>query len=202
MILTDRGRQVREVVFDGSETIQIGKFPAHDYFKDGSLYLLDSPGHCVGHLCALVRTTTNPDTFVFLGGDAAHHCAEYRPSSYRPLPDSITPNPTTQHDRHIPFCPGTWFEELQTSRNRDPKGPLWQPAFGHNMPQVLETIEKMEQLDGDDKVFVILAHDATLRCPDVAFFPKAINDWKARGLGQQLRWDWIGDIITALKGGE
>lgn len=155
---------MREIDFQGTETVKIGAFPAFDYFKDGSLYLLDTPGHCVGHLCALVRTTTNPDTFVFLGGDAAHHCGEVRPSTYVPMPQSIASlTSTTPTDQHTagsssyngPVCPCSWFEDLQTSRNRDPAGPLWQPAFGHNMEEVLTTIEGMQEYGGDDKVFVI-----------------------------------------------
>lgn len=190
-----RGRAVREITFNEPNTLQIGHFPAYDYFKDGSLYLIDSPGHCVGHLCALVRTTTNPDTFVFLGGDAAHHCGEYRPSVFCPMPESITPSPVTAQDRRIPFCPGSWFANLQTPRNRDPKGPLFYPAFGYDMDQVLATIAKMQEYDAEDgDVLIILAHDAAFRSPQVPRFPQPLNDWKQRGLGRDLRWAWIGDI--------
>jgi glyoxylase-like metal-dependent hydrolase (beta-lactamase superfamily II) len=203
-----RGRTVREVHFQGAEIGRIGQFPAFDYFQDGSLYLLDTPGHCVAHLCALVRTTANPDTFVFLGGDAAHHCGEVRPSAYVPMPESITSlTPTTHLDQHPtstassngPICPCSWFEELQISRNRDPNGPLWQPAFGHNIKEVLTTIEGMQEYDGDDNVFVILAHDSSLRSPEVPFFPAQVNDWKQRGLGQKLKWVWTEEILAAIK---
>jgi len=86
------------------------------------------------------------------------------------------------------------------SRNRNPKGPLWQAAFGHDMEDVLKTIGKMQECDGDDNIFVILAHDAALRSLDVPLFPKEVNDWKARELGQKLKWAWIGDIMASLKG--
>lgn len=203
-----RGRTVREICFQGPEIGRIGKFPAFDYFQDGSLYLLDSPGHCVAHICALVRTTTNPDTFVFLGGDAAHHCGEVRPSAYLPMPESITSlTPTTHLEHHLtsattskgPICPGSWFEDLQISRNRDPSGPLWQPAFGYNIEEVLTTIESMQEYDGDENIFVILAHDSCLRSPDVPFFPEQVNDWKQRGLGQKLTWVWTKEILAAIK---
>ncbi len=48
---------------------QIEPFPAHDLYVDGSLYLLDTPGHWPGHMCALARTT--PDTFILLEGTSA-----------------------------------------------------------------------------------------------------------------------------------
>ncbi|KAL6252643.1 hypothetical protein RBB50_000362 [Rhinocladiella similis] len=191
-----KGREVREITFKEPEVVKIGHFPAYDYFKDGSMYLLDSPGHCVGHLCALVRTSTSPDTFVFMGGDAAHHCGEFRPSQYVPLPDTIT---LKRHHRPVPFCPGAWYDDLQTSRNRDPKGPLWQPSFGHNMEEVMTTIGHVQECDGDDNVFVILAHDPSLRAPSVPMFPNSINDWKSRGLGTELRWTWIGEILSTLE---
>ncbi|KAL5486194.1 hypothetical protein ACEPAI_7239 [Sanghuangporus weigelae] len=50
----------------------IGPFPrTFDYFGDGSLYLVDAPGHLAGHMNFLVRTS--PDGgWIYLAGDAAH----------------------------------------------------------------------------------------------------------------------------------
>jgi glyoxylase-like metal-dependent hydrolase (beta-lactamase superfamily II) len=50
----------------------IGPFPrALDFFADGSMYLVDAPGHLQGHLNLLVRTS--PDGgWLLLAGDAAH----------------------------------------------------------------------------------------------------------------------------------
>lgn len=175
--------------------MKLGQFPAYDYFQDGSLYILDGPGHCVGHLCALVRTSVDPDTFVFLGGDAAHHCAEFRPSSYLPLPDSIWPasaGESTSGTRSV--STPLRFEELQKSRGRDTHGPLFQPAFGHNMGQVLKTITKMQEFDGDSSILVIVAHDSAFRSPEIPKFPSTINSWKAEGLRELLRWKWIAEM--------
>jgi len=41
------------------------------FFGDGSLYLVDTPGHMQGHLGALART--GKDEYVFMGGDCCHH---------------------------------------------------------------------------------------------------------------------------------
>jgi glyoxylase-like metal-dependent hydrolase (beta-lactamase superfamily II) len=50
----------------------IGPFPhAHDFFGDGSVYLVDAPGHLAGHLNALVRTSSD-GSWLFLGADSAH----------------------------------------------------------------------------------------------------------------------------------
>lgn len=51
----------------------IGPFPhALDFFNDGSLYLVDAPGHLPGHLNALVRTSADGG-WIYLAGDSAHH---------------------------------------------------------------------------------------------------------------------------------
>ena len=98
------GRDVIEPDF--SDGFMIGKYQAHDYLGDGSLYVLNVPGHATGHVSALVRTT--PETFVFLGGDVCHHSGVIRPTPYVPLPDEI---PTeTVMDRMIQMpCPCSAF---------------------------------------------------------------------------------------------
>ena len=53
----------------------IGPFPrAHDFYGDGSLYIVDSPGHVEGHINVLARTS--PDGgWILLAADSAHHWA-------------------------------------------------------------------------------------------------------------------------------
>ncbi|KAL1610114.1 hypothetical protein SLS60_001779 [Paraconiothyrium brasiliense] len=46
-------------------------FPsAIDFFADGSLYIIDAPGHLHGHVNLLARTA--PGKWVYLGGDCCH----------------------------------------------------------------------------------------------------------------------------------
>lgn len=63
------GRAVVEVQFPDDAAV-IGGLQAHDYFGDGSFYLLNAPGHDIGHVNALARVTSNPDSFIFLGADS------------------------------------------------------------------------------------------------------------------------------------
>lgn len=50
----------------------VGPFPrALDYFGDGALYIVDSPGHLPGHLNILARTS-NDGAWIYLAGDSAH----------------------------------------------------------------------------------------------------------------------------------
>jgi glyoxylase-like metal-dependent hydrolase (beta-lactamase superfamily II) len=49
----------------------LGPFPAvHDYFKDGSLFIVDSAGHLPGHINLLVRLEA--EKWIYLAGDSCH----------------------------------------------------------------------------------------------------------------------------------
>ncbi|KAH9480448.1 Cytochrome P450 monooxygenase mpaDE [Psilocybe cubensis] len=58
---------------DFTECPTIGPFPrGHDFYGDGSLYIIDSPGHLPGHINVLARTS--PDgAWIYLAGDSTHH---------------------------------------------------------------------------------------------------------------------------------
>ena len=113
------------------------------------------------------------------------------------MPSSILPNPMTGAV-DVPFCPGSWFEDMNVQRGRKADGPLYQPKSAYDMDETLRTIGKMQECDGNEDVFVILAHDTSIQSSRVPLFPEHINDWKARGLGRDLKWAWIEDIMTAL----
>ncbi|KAJ7112809.1 Metallo-hydrolase/oxidoreductase [Mycena crocata] len=50
----------------------IGPFPhAVNYFGDGSAYIIDTPGHCAGHITVLARTSRD-GSWMYIGGDVAH----------------------------------------------------------------------------------------------------------------------------------
>ncbi|KAL4945771.1 hypothetical protein BDV06DRAFT_219015 [Aspergillus oleicola] len=187
-------RTLREISFTpGSQTLKIGLFPAYDYFGDGSFYLLDSPGHAIGHLCGLARTTVNPDTFVLLSGDIAHYAGVFRPSKQLPIPKEITPHPFYHTGFEGVFCPGAAWEELQSSRGRNKDESLFDPTFGHDVSIAIETIGKLQELDCDDDIFVIIAHDFAVR-DAVPHFPESLNIWKERGWGRQLRWAFLREL--------
>ncbi|KAI9372342.1 beta-lactamase-like protein [Aspergillus egyptiacus] len=188
-------RTLREITFSDPNTLQIGQFPALDYFGDGSFYLLDSPGHAIGHLCGLARTTTNPDTFILMGGDIAHFAGVFRPSTHLPIPDSIHPTPwgCGHRSAEATFCPGSAWEELQASRGRKATDPLFEPTFGHDIPLAMETVRKLQEIDCDEDVFVIIAHDFAVR-DGVEHFPEALNEWKAKGWGRRLRWAFLKEL--------
>lgn len=211
-IISRRGRNLIEIDFTGKDVFKIGRFPALDYFGDGSFYLLDAPGHAPGHICGLVRTTAsgdgNGDTFMFLGGDAIHHAGELRPSEHRPLPQQILPHPLApvgidapahRKQASIPFCPGDAIEHLQVSRNRVPadKTPFYDPALFIDFDEACETIKKMQEADWRDDIFIMFAHDeCSLGVVDM--FPKPANHWKEKGWAEKTRWRFLKDLGGAV----
>lgn len=194
------GRELREVRFTQGK--KVGRFDALDYFGDGSYYLLDAPGHAVGHLCALARVTSGPDSYILMGGDAAHHGGELRPSGYLPLPGSISPHPL--EPRAASPCPGAVFEHLLRRGGGD--GRTRRPFYGITRgggvhadgDETARTVEKIQEADAHDRVLVVLAHDQNL-LPVLDFFPKyasgfASKDWVGRG-----RWAFLKDFKEALE---
>ena len=193
-MIENSGRNLREISFDGPAVITIGQFKAYDYFGDHSFYLLDSPGHAIGHICGLARTTVSPPTFVLLGGDVCHHAGIFRPSSYLSVPQSITPHPFHDDSQsQIPFCPGSEFEELQRSRGKSTQEPVYKPTFGHDIPLAIHTIGKLQELDADENIFVIIAHDSSVR-DVVDTFPASLNSWKENGWGNASKWGFFRDL--------
>lgn len=185
-------RTLREVSFDGPKTLRIGKFPAYDYFGDGSFYLLDTPGHAVGHLCGLARTTKGPDTFVLLGGDVCHFSGILRPSKYLPVPKNISPHPC-HPSSDMPLCPGSAFDDLQKDRGREPTDTLFDLCFGGDLPLAKKTVGELQELDCRKDIFVIIAHDRAVR-DGVPHFPERLNGWKEKGWGERLRWSFLGEL--------
>ncbi|CAH0047343.1 unnamed protein product [Clonostachys solani] len=167
------GRELQEVDF--SDSIQIGEFRAFDYFNDGSFYLLDSPGHAVGHMSALARTT--PSTFILMGGDGCHHSGSLRPSKHFPLPDEVSPSPfSVPPHSHGTVCPGAILEAIHPLRTRtQPYYGLLTEAQGRDVPAAEATIHKMISFDANDNVFVVTAHDRSL-IDVIDFYPNSAND--------------------------
>ena len=189
-----KGRTVHEPSFDTDN--KIGAFHSHDFFGDGSFYLLDVPGHAIGHISGFARTT--PDTFVFMGGDVCHFGGSYRPTVYAPMPSTIPSS--TPLDRHLPTpCPCSLFagchpdpENLRTS----PFYHVWQEPGGwySDPPIAQKSVESLEEFDADENVFTCIAHDVGL-IPVVDWFPNGtINEWKKKGWKERSQWGFLNEL--------
>ncbi|KAL2817765.1 beta-lactamase-like protein [Aspergillus cavernicola] len=155
-------RRMIKVDFNGPKSLKIGRLNAHDYFGNGSFYVLDTSGHSVGHLSAVVRTSLNPDTFVILGADAIHDTGELRPSQYLPIPEEVNIGHLSNPDQDI-FCPDHAVQQFQISRSRKATEPLFNPTAGYNMVNVHSTIQMLQELDWNENFFLIYAHDDSIK---------------------------------------
>jgi hypothetical protein len=136
----------RKCIEISSTDLQIGPFPATDFYGDGSPYILDTPGHWPGHICTLARTTS--DTFVYLGGDMCHFPGHFRPSEDIPLPDTI-PSSALLHSTKYPMpCPCEFFSDHHPQLHNDAvptssvdprKPPFYQLSTAHHSTYYTKT---------------------------------------------------------------
>jgi len=199
------GRELKVIDFDNLPTIPVGRFRAVDYFNDGSFYLLDAPGHAIGHMCGLARVTSTQDgdgedTFIFMGADTAHHGGEFRPTEYLPIPKSISPTP---YAAKYPFvCPGHIFESIH------PKQKGVEPFYHindnvpHDKDQAHETCNMMQDFDAAENVLVIIAHDSSLKSDGlgIEWFPHGtLRDWKKNDCANKSRWGFLSSFTEAVE---
>ena len=202
------GRGTVELEFESNDpqVSTIGNFKSYDYFADGSFYLLSTPGHTVGHLSALARTTSNgtESTFIFLGGDIVHSCAVFRPTEKHPLPDQISPAPNSK-----PFtnsaCPGELFASMHRLRNEEDgeskskTTPLcFMAGPEEDLAESQRSADKLADFDGEDNILTVYAHDNSL-LEVLEFFPQKANDWKEKGWKRQGHWRFLAPLMTREK---
>ncbi|KAK7705630.1 hypothetical protein SLS64_007997 [Diaporthe eres] len=189
------GREIREIAFTPEK--KIGRFEAFDYFGDGSYYILNAPGHAIGHICALARVTSNPDSYIFMGGDASHQAGEFRPSKYLPLPDSIAPHPLDFHSATP--CPGALFEHLLRGGDRTKQFlDIAKDGISLDVDEAQRTVGKLQEADAHNNILVVIAHDKGL-LPYLDFFPKYANDFTSKNWDERGRWAFLRDYKEALE---
>lgn len=191
-----KGRNIREINFNNS--LLIANYPAVDYFDDGSLYILETPGHAIGHLSALVRTTE--DTFVFLGADICHFGGSFRPTRYVPMPPVMKPVDLCQskgnRDKEYP---ASIFTCLHPNPQEARISPFYKPCSHEDSWYVdpsaaWKSIDRLKAVDANDRVLVLIAHDpAAMRV--LPLFPSStLNDWHRAGWKRKLRWGFLNEL--------
>ncbi|VTT69224.1 unnamed protein product [Fusarium fujikuroi] len=136
------------------------------------------------------------DTFILMGGDVCHYAGIFRPSKFLPVPDTISPHPCHPHEDGV-LCPGEAFARLQKSRGREPTDTLFDLTFGLDLELASKTTKQLQELDCNENIFVVVAHDSTVR-DGVPHFPKSLNDWKERGFGKGLNTTPLFYLATNL----
>jgi glyoxylase-like metal-dependent hydrolase (beta-lactamase superfamily II) len=191
---TFKDRKVNELSFSH---LVVAGYRAVDYFGDGSLYVLDTPGHAVGHISALVRTTV--DTFVFLGGDICHFGGSFRPTQYAPMPAEIKPSTIIPHHRQVAPFACSLFTACHPDERNARTSPFYTPRCGEGSwyidpPTAVKSIESLTVVDANEKVLVLIAHDPGL-LHTLPFFPRGdINGWYNAGWKKGLRWAFLDEL--------
>lgn len=195
------GRHVREIDFFSPNLLKAGDFPAYDFFGDGSFYLLDTPGHCIGHIAGLARTTTNAgssvdaDTFIFMGGDLTHHGGEIRPSKYLALPDEL-PSLAVGTGQKLS---GAAFRQLNLQRGRRADQTIVDPVMVVDETLSDQTIQRAQVADADPNIWYVMAHDTAL-LEGIDLFPEKANGWRAKGWKEKTMWQFLVDFLPAVSG--
>ena len=183
----------------------LGRCKAIDFFGDGSFYLLDTPGHAVGHLSGLARTTASPDaTFMFLGGDCAHHGGEFRPTPYLPIPESLSPSPIPGTCSGV--CPGALFAHVHRlhpspSSSTEPFL-LASESAAHDIREARDSITKMGDFDAQENILTMIAHDNTMVDVVGTFPDMKANDWESKGWRKKGMWKFLTDLGEAVEANE
>ena len=157
-------------------------------------------------MCALSRTS--PNTFMFLGGDCAHHGSEWRPTEYLPLPRDIQPSPLPALCPNV--CPGSLFTSIHRFHDESAASPEDDTAamshpfctpvddVAYNGAEARESVEHMSEFDAHENILVMIAHDNTM-LDVVDVFPCLANDWKKKGWKEKGHWKFLGDFHEVVK---
>jgi hypothetical protein len=100
-----------------------------------------------------------------MGGDACHHCGEFRPTEYLPIPNELSPSPLSSPP-FTPgsFCPGSLLTAVHPLKSATQPfyKPREDPSLLQNYKETLTTIGKMTEFDANTNVLTIIAHDGSL----------------------------------------
>ncbi|EXJ72049.1 uncharacterized protein A1O5_04552 [Cladophialophora psammophila CBS 110553] len=204
-----KGRELREIDFKSS-SLRIGGYGVHDFFGDGSFYLLDTPGHCIGHMCGLARTTAgNDSTFLLLGGDICHFVGDIRPNPRYPIPDPVPADVLDRDSGYFPTpCPCSLFTDHHPaiSHGIQSGAPKQTPFYKVSTlgssayvdpPTAQESVDELINFEQSPAVMVCIAHDEAL----LKFLPTLnrdpgsdLNNWKSAGWKEKCRWDWLNEL--------
>ncbi|KAI1255018.1 hypothetical protein MGN70_003081 [Eutypa lata] len=194
------GKKLRELTFETD--IQIGGFRAFDFWGDGSFYLLDTPGHSIGHICGLART--NEADWIFFGGYICHFAGSFRPTQDVPMPDPL-PSDVQLHS-HLPRpCPASIFTCCHPAgEEAGKKEPYYTVAKYDNTiyvdPELADkSIALLANFDASPNVLVAIAHDpaiaAFLPCIDQPGNEQSdIGGWRAAGFKAKCHWDFLNEL--------
>jgi hypothetical protein len=189
----------------------------HSAEKSNDASSIDTPGHCIGHICGLARTTAEPySTFILMGGDIAHFAGDMRPHPKIPLPEFIAEGILDNDVLNFPVpCPCSIFTDRHPliacgMAEGDPQQtPFYNVATGPvssyiNPPLSQNSVDRLKAFDASQSVLVCLAHDGALLqyLPTFNHSPRdSLNAWKQFGWKEKCHWEWLNELPRQSKPG-
>ncbi|KAJ5983820.1 hypothetical protein N7481_005919 [Penicillium waksmanii] len=170
------GRELEELSFT-ENSLKIGRFNAIDYFGDGSFYFLDAPGHSIGHIAALARVKSAPDSFILMAGMGVSMVALLLSPDLSPY-DSALKAVCAKGDMRTPF--------YSAARN----------GVSYNVDDANTTVSYLQDADGRDDIFIVFSHDEAL-LDIVDFFPSTANEFMQKGWVDKSKWVFLRDFIKS-----
>ncbi|KZO97091.1 Metallo-hydrolase/oxidoreductase [Calocera viscosa TUFC12733] len=160
------GKTPRIIDFSGASIQPVGAFErGFDYFGDGSVWLIHTPGHTKDHMSALVRVTPSPEaTYVLVGGDTAHH-----------------PCLLCTHASH------SQYQLRATFRNPLAAEDAPEVAMHFDADLARDSIKRTKRMEAEGNVMCVMAHEYGYwkywRGNEEVMFPGfGLGEWKKRGL--------------------
>ena len=73
------------------------------------------------------------------------------------------------------------------------------PGIAHDLSQCQDSVDAMKEFDADERIFVIIAHDNSLR-DLIGLWPErgTVNRWAEEGWGEKSRWRFLRDFGEAV----
>ncbi|KAJ7208990.1 beta-lactamase-like protein [Mycena pura] len=201
LLIFRSGRKLVPLDFANSE-LEFGGFKSHDFFGDGSFYLLDVPGHLDGHICALARVT--PTSFVFLAGDACFHPGLLRPTAelhqHFPCPEELlTTTRRSISAAHFPSDPSPdSSDEFDLATRTMPLLDIAETGYFQDPPLARGAIQKIRTFDINPDVLVVIGHDESLMSV-VGSLPATLDGWKSKGWKERLIWAFLEEKNPAFR---
>ncbi|KAJ7491214.1 beta-lactamase-like protein [Mycena latifolia] len=195
------GHNVTELDFNGTNLTFSG-LPALDYFGDGSFYLLNTPGHLVGHITALARVT--PSSFIVLGADTCHHAGQMRPrpdfQRTYPCPAHLLAESQTTVSTQYFWSPASRPGSFDMRSRAQPLLSVPdKPNSADSDPVAARvSLDKIAEFDADADFFVVLAHDLSL-LNMLPYFPASLSTWRGTGVKDGVLWGFVDEKNPAFR---
>ena len=95
-------------------------------------------------------------------------------------------------------CPGAILQRLQPIQSAIKPFYSVKLSFPTDLEACEESLRKVMELDADDNVLVVMAHDPVLKGL-VNFFPEKVNNWRSKDVKSKVTWLFLRDFRTAIE---